>query len=201
MPRISIIWTTPKEQIQSLVDTSSTLTDILRKLGYTNFEGNQRTLKNRLEYEKIDLTALKERGRLEKLKQLKKLNETGLKPDSEIFIENSTYSRHNLKNKIIENNLIEYKCNCCGNIGEWNGKQLSLHLEHKNGIGNDNRIDNLCFLCPNCHAQTETYGGKNVKIKRKLILTPLQTCPICGNKKDRQAEKCRECYKKILIDK
>ena len=50
----------------------------------------------------------------------------------------------------------------CGNEGFWNGKKLVLQLEHKNGIHNDHRVENLCFLCPNCHSQTDTYSGKNI---------------------------------------
>jgi len=65
--------------------------------------------------------------------------------------------------------MLDYKCNYCGNDGEYNGKPLSLHLDHINGINDDNRLDNLRFLCPNCHSQTETYGGKsNKQIKVKV---------------------------------
>ena len=64
---------------------------------------------------------------------------------------------------IIKNNIIPYRCNDCNNDGYHNQKPLSLQLEHKNGINNDNRLQNLCFLCPNCHSQTNTYSGKNNK--------------------------------------
>lgn len=49
----------------------------------------------------------------------------------------------------------------CGNIGEWQGQKLVLQLDHINGKNNDHRIENLRFLCPNCHSITETYAGKN----------------------------------------
>jgi predicted RNA-binding Zn-ribbon protein involved in translation (DUF1610 family) len=52
---------------------------------------------------------------------------------------------------------IPYKCNKCG-VSHWNDKFIRLHIEHKNGNSRDNRIENLEFLCPNCHSQTETYG-------------------------------------------
>ena len=50
----------------------------------------------------------------------------------------------------------EYKCNHCG-ISEWNGKHLSLELEHINGNNRDNRLENIELLCPNCHSQTVTW--------------------------------------------
>ena len=47
---------------------------------------------------------------------------------------------------------------------EWQGKPIPLELHHINGDNTDNRLENLQLLCPNCHAQTETYGGKNQKL-------------------------------------
>ena len=80
----------------------------------------------------------------------------------EILIENSSYTnRTRLKIRLLKEHLIEYKCAICGNKGEWNNQPLTLQLDHINGINNDNRIENLRFLCPNCHSQTETYSGRN----------------------------------------
>ena len=79
----------------------------------------------------------------------------------EILVENSSYANINsLKRRLINENKLAYKCAICG-IDEWNGQPLSLHLDHINGKHNDHRLENLRFLCPNCHSQTETYAGKN----------------------------------------
>jgi 5-methylcytosine-specific restriction endonuclease McrA len=68
--------------------------------------------------------------------------------------------RSSVRKTILKENLIEYKCGIC-EIDSWNGKKLSLHLDHVNGVNGDHRLENLRFLCPNCHSQTETYVGKN----------------------------------------
>ena len=84
-----------------------------------------------------------------------------------ILVENSTYSRTSLKKRLVEENILEYKCEKCSNVGEWLGKKITLQLDHKNGIFNDNRIENLRFLCPNCHSQTDTFAGKKMKKEKK----------------------------------
>jgi len=80
--------------------------------------------------------------------------------NEEVFIENSTYARHHIKKRIIEENMIDYECSLCENQGEWMGKKLPLVLDHINGINNDNRIENLRFLCSNCDSQLPTYKNR-----------------------------------------
>lgn len=82
----------------------------------------------------------------------------------EIMVENSTYQNiTKLKERIIREGIIPYKCDICGNTGEWLGNKLILQLDHINGKHFDHRKENLRFLCPNCHSQTETFSGKNKK--------------------------------------
>ena len=70
-----------------------------------------------------------------------------------------------IKKTIIRDKLIPYICSECGNTGEHLGKSLSLHLDHINGENKDHRLENLRFLCPNCHSQTPTYCGRNIRKK------------------------------------
>jgi 5-methylcytosine-specific restriction endonuclease McrA len=117
------------------------------------------------------------------------------KDDKDIFVQNSKFSRSHLKNRIIKNSMIEYICLKCGNDGTWMNESITLQLEHKNGISNDNRIDNLCFLCPNCHSQTETYcGKKNKKIEKntKKYKNKDKFCE-CGSKMSSGSQRCFKC--------
>lgn len=82
-------------------------------------------------------------------------------------------NRQDLKSKLIKAGLKHDLCEKCG-INEWLGLPLSLHVHHLNGAGLDNRLENIALLCPNCHSQTENWGGRN---KRRRAVTPLPTDP------------------------
>ena len=69
-------------------------------------------------------------------------------------------NRSHLKARLLKEGLKENRCEKCG-ITEWVGKPLSMQLHHINGDGQDNRLENIIFLCGNCHSQTDTYGGRN----------------------------------------
>ena len=75
-------------------------------------------------------------------------------------------SRNNVKLRLLSAGILSHVCSTCG-LTEWNGKPIRMHIDHINGIGDDHRIENLRMLCPNCHSQTPTYGGRN---KRRLRL-------------------------------
>lgn len=76
-------------------------------------------------------------------------------------------SRYNVKWRLIRAGLLPNYCQHCG-ISEWRGKPLCMHIDHINGVKDDHRLENLRMLCPNCHSQTETYGGRNMKRRKRL---------------------------------
>jgi hypothetical protein len=89
-------------------------------------------------------------------------------PLDELLVRGRRTSRGHLKGRLVAAGIKENRCEKCG-ITEWDGKPLSMALHHVNGDGKDNRLENLLFLCPNCHAQTPNYGGKGGH-RRKLHL-------------------------------
>lgn len=74
-------------------------------------------------------------------------------------------NRTHLKRRLVAAGLKENRCERCG-IDAWLGEPLSMALHHVNGDGLDNRLENLALLCPNCHAQTPNFSGRNRKIRR-----------------------------------
>lgn len=112
-------------------------------------------------------------------------------PLEKILILGSSYNRFSLKSRLIQELLLEEKCYECGMLPEWNGKPLCLQLDHINGVANDNRIENLRFLCPNCHSQTLTFAGKRQPYSRIEIYS----CSQCHTPITRYSQLglCKKC--------
>lgn len=107
-------------------------------------------------------------------------------PNEEVFIQDSLYeNRTSIKKRLINDYGWEWRCmntTCPSPNPDWDNRPLVLQLEHINGIHNDNRLENLMFLCPNCHSQTDTYCGKS----------KVSVCS-CGERKSRRASNCKSC--------
>ena len=147
------------EQFVELLKKSSTISEVLFKLGYT-VKGNSwgySQVKRRMDDLNSDYSIFKGKSAVINTNKLNNVRK------EDILKENCKHQRTVLRRYVIKNNLIPYKCAICG-CTEWQGKTLSLELDHINGINNDNRLENLRFLCPNCHSQTSTYGSRNQQL-------------------------------------
>jgi DNA-binding transcriptional ArsR family regulator len=78
-------------------------------------------------------------------------------------------NRTHLKQRLLAAGLKENRCERCG-LDSWLGEPLSMALHHVNGDGLDNRLENLALLCPNCHAQTPNFSGRNRKLGRLTVV-------------------------------
>jgi transposase-like protein len=153
---INKIYECTDEQFVNLIKNSANIAEVLFKLGYT-MKGNSwgySQVKQRMT--DLNLSSANFKGKNAYYETNK---EREISPDK-LFRINCKHTRTVLRRNIIRNNLLPYKCAICG-ISKWNNKTLSLELDHINGMNNDNRLENLRFLCPNCHSQTTTYGSRN----------------------------------------
>lgn len=140
-------WT--NEDLINAIKTSLTKSDVLRKLGLKIKAGNYDTINKYIKTLGIDTTHMtgKSHGKTKKEK----------KPLEEVMIKNSTYSRACLKKRLIKEGILKNKCSECGLENNWNGKPITMVLDHINGKNDDNRLENLRLLCPNCNSQTDTF--------------------------------------------
>ena len=146
-----------KEWLEELCKNSRSYKEVLEKAGRKYSGGNHSYLKAKIQEFGIDTSHFSGQSWATGTHHEGKYKYT----IEEAFTKNSLVQRNVIRKYIIHFNLIPYKCQFCGNTGEWRGKKMALELDHINGINNDNRLENLRWLCPNCHATTDTYAGKN----------------------------------------
>lgn len=155
-----------KKELEKIVKSSNFMSEVTYKLGYGKNSGTTyETVRNRCRKLNIDFSHLG----YKKGNSVKRNSRNRMTLDiltSEILIKNSSYKKiESLKTYLIRFDIKKYECSKCGNNGVWNDIPLTLQLNHINGDNMDHRIENIEFLCPNCHTQTSTYGSRNFKLR------------------------------------
>lgn len=171
------------EEFEYIVKNSNSFKECLKKLGYSSNSGKQtHILQQKIESLNIDIS------HFDQLK--KRVSRT---PEN-IFIENSTAAQKVLRNWYIKGNYTPYICSICGQEPFWKDKPLTLILDHINGKNNDDRLENLRWVCPNCNQQLDTTNARNPYRKYEInycidcgkVISPLSVrCQICDGKRKR----------------
>jgi hypothetical protein len=176
------------ENLKQIIEESHTQSEVLVKMGLSTIGSNHKTLLNYIELYNLNISHFNKNINKQK-------NNSYLTTD--ILIKNSPYkSTSTLKERLYKEGLKERMCEKCGQGEEWYGEHMSLILDHINGINNDNRIENLRIVCPNCNATLPTHcRGNLLKIKKEKTqkILKLNYCN-CGKIIDINANKCKKCY-------
>jgi len=151
------------EAFKSAVSSSTSIADVWKRLGVDNpFQGSYYRMFHAM-VEKHDIDTSHFTGQVwNKGKTLDYKPPTTLSLDEVLLGLHPTYPTSSLKRRLLKEGYFDMKCSVCG-ITEWLGQPAPLQLDHINGVSHDHRRENLRLLCPNCHALTPTFAGKNRK--------------------------------------
>lgn len=172
-----------EELLREAVINNVNYSDVLRTLGIPIRGNNLTTLKHKIKLYDINTSHFTGKREVYGI-----FNRTYRK--AEEYLNSDKYiTASNLKEKLILEGYKENKCEICG-ISEWQGKPINCQLHHIDGNHNNNKLENLQILCPNCHSQTDNYCG-NANIDKTI-----NYCPDCGKEINKMSKYCKVCAAK-----
>lgn len=177
-----------KSDIENIVRESKSVKECLEKMGRPSGPGNYRTFYRLRDKYDLDTSHFSQKG-------TRGVNEKTLYiPLNEYVKQSRNIKGSVLLTKLVKEGYKEYKCENpeCG-ISEWCGKPITLQIHHIDGNHNNNTIENLMILCPNCHSQTDSFCGRGKKYKKDNF------CKVCGKPihKDTDSGICVKCRAKM----
>jgi hypothetical protein len=187
-----------KELLEPIVKTSTSFTEVLRQLKIPQSGGMQSHIKRQVVRFGIDHSHFKG--------QAHSKGRVGPRPKlywMQVLVERTSDSHKpdasRLRRALIESGRV-YQCEECSNTGLHNNKPLVLQVDHKNGNPYDHRPDNLRFLCPNCHSQTDNWSGRGIKPKANKD-KKLCCCIDCNKKIGPRGKRCVTCSNRANANK
>ena len=185
------------ERIKEVIPQCINFTEVLEMLSIPRQGNNSNTLKRLLDENNIDYSHFTGRARV--------YNNTSTSIN-EYLSNRVKITSGKLRKKLLAEGLKENQCAICG-ITKWHGKPIVCQLHHIDGNNQNNNLENLQILCPNCHSQTENYcGSANVNKTKyyckdcgKEINKGSVYCTICSHKHTRKV-KDRPSKEKLLQD-
>ena len=148
---------------RAAVAASSCYSEVLRRLGLRPAGGNHKILRHyvddvwRIPTDHFNPNAARGRG------------PRTVTPLAQILVKDSLYSRGSLKRRLYAEGLKLRQCELCGQDENWQGARMALVLDHINGIPDDNRLENLRIVCPNCAATFATHCGRKNELPRSEL--------------------------------
>jgi hypothetical protein len=171
--------------IRDAVEKSECLSDVLRIMGISLRGSNYTTVKKLITKYGIDISHFNP-----KLVRIRKLNDyykENIKRDIFYYLrDNIQVSSSSFKERLYKEGLKNRECEMCGQTEIWNGRKMSLVIDHIDGNSLNNKLENLMILCPNCNATLDTHCGKN-KIRRNIHLCE------CGKEIKNSSSLCIKC--------
>jgi hypothetical protein len=153
-------------QVREAVAESSNWTEVMRRLNRCPTGNSRRTVMKYVRLWGISTTHFDPTASKRRARERRRI------PLGQILVKGSTYSRRALKQRVYDAGIKERACELCGQGELWRGRRMSLILDHINGVRNDNRLENLRIVCPNCAATLETHCGRK--------LPRVRACMRCG---------------------
>ena len=167
-----------EEQAREAIAVSLSWAESLRRLGLCPTGGAWKVLKKYAALWEIPTDHFERNGR----------PPVHGRPLESLLVEHSPVRGTKLKEKLYRAGLKTRECELCGQGEEWNGLRIALILDHINGVRDDNRIENLRIVCPNCNAGLDTHCGR----KKKIIREP-RSCALCGEQFTPRYEQQKYC--------
>ena len=149
-----------RQEIEQFVKNSCSYAQLAKKIGYENSSSSgsaYRAVHQMINELNLDTSHFTGQGWIKG----KTYDSKKYMPFDE-YIKGDSVQTNKLRQKLLKEGLKEYKCECCQNT-IWNGQPIPLEVHHKDGDKDNNELENLQLLCPNCHALTDNYRGKNTQ--------------------------------------
>ncbi len=163
-----------KENLELAVKNSHSIMGVLRKFGTKMSGGCHGHISKKIKEFGINTSHFTRRGVNKGKSPTNKKHWSKILIKANLSLKKETYR---LRRALIESGR-EYKCEKCGVGDIWNNEKLCIQIDHINGDWSDNRSENLRFLCPNCHSQTNTFGSQNIKSIIKI--DKIKNCLKCN---------------------